>query len=320
MMDLVSFRELYGFMTAEREKEIAQMRESSGAKEIDRNNADAELFGTKDTGSAAADTARPEPRAPAPGVAKTAYERPHAKGHSAASAAVPVEAVAGATQASDAETSEHRARTVGSDDTYDPKDLESGVVLNAAVIVKDERLIPKTMEAIEQAGRNSGLPLKAVSWQKASGFVGQFATLMRVVLFTAVLIIFVVALVVINNALVMATLERVREIGMLRAIGAQRRFVLAMLVIEAVVVGILFGALGSALGAAILSILGKRGIPATTDVLTFFFSGPRLYPAVGGSNLLFALVIVLVVSIVSSLYPAWIATRVSPREAMQSEE
>jgi ABC-type antimicrobial peptide transport system permease subunit len=55
-------------------------------------------------------------------------------------------------------------------------------------------------------------------------------------------------------------------------------------------------------------------------VLTFFFSGPRLYPAVGGSNLLFALVIVLVVSIVSSLYPAWIATRVSPREAMQSEE
>jgi ABC-type antimicrobial peptide transport system permease subunit len=67
-------------------------------------------------------------------------------------------------------------------------------------------------------------------------------------------------------------------------------------------------------------VLSKRGIPATTDVLTFFFSGPRLYPSVGGQNLAFALVIVLVVSVVSSLYPAWIATRVSPREAMQSEE
>ena len=41
---------------------------------------------------------------------------------------------------------------------------------------------------------------------------------------------------------------------------------------------------------------------------------------VGGQNLVLALVIVLVVSTVSSLYPAWIATRVSPREAMQSEE
>ena len=59
----------------------------------------------------------------------------------------------------------------------------------------------------------------------------------RMVLYVAVLIIFVVALVIINNALVMATLERVQEIGTLRAVGAQRRFILAMLVIEAVVVG-----------------------------------------------------------------------------------
>ena len=62
-------------------------------------------------------------------------------------------------------------------------------------------------------------------------------------LFTAVLIIFVVALVIINNALVMATLERVREIGTLRAVGAQRRFILAMLVLESIVVGIVFGTL-----------------------------------------------------------------------------
>ena len=46
------------------------------------------------------------------------------------------------------------------------------------------------------------------------------------VLNIAVLIIFVVALVIINNAMVMATLQRVREIGTLRAVGAQRRFIL----------------------------------------------------------------------------------------------
>ncbi len=326
MMDLVSFRELYGFMTADREKEIAQMRESSGAKEIDRANADAELFGTKDTGAdSTPDPAADAPAAAAGGVAKTAYERPHGKARHAAAvekkAGEPPPAGAAAEPPPVAAAAEdHHTRAVGAEDTYDPKDLETGVVLNAAVLVKDEGQIPQTMQAIEQAGQRAGLPLKAVSWQKASGFVGQFATLMRVVLFTAVLIIFVVALVVINNALVMATLERVREIGMLRAIGAQRRFVLSMLVIEAVVVGILFGTLGSALGALILTILGKRGIPASSDVLTFFFSGPRLYPTVGGQNLVFALVIVLVVSVISSLYPAWIATRVSPREAMQSEE
>jgi ABC-type lipoprotein release transport system permease subunit len=60
-----------------------------------------------------------------------------------------------------------------------------------------------------------------------------------------VLIIFVVALVIINNALVMATLERVQEIGTLRAVGAQRRFIVGMLVVEPVVIGAIFGALGA---------------------------------------------------------------------------
>jgi len=164
------------------------------------------------------------------------------------------------------------------------------------------------------------VPLKAIPWQKAAGIIGQFATLMRAVLFSAVLIIFVVALVVINNALVMATLERVREIGTLRAVGAQQRFIVAMLVLESVVIGIACGAAGALLGAALLLILGRTGIPATSDVMTFFFSGPRLFPSVEVQQVLFALVTVVVVSVISSIYPAWLAMRVSPREAMQSED
>ncbi|HEX3777710.1 MAG TPA: hypothetical protein VHV51_24745, partial [Polyangiaceae bacterium] len=46
MMDLVSFRELYGFMTDDRAKEIALMRANSGAKEVSRENAESELFGS----------------------------------------------------------------------------------------------------------------------------------------------------------------------------------------------------------------------------------------------------------------------------------
>src|SRR5205814_1697700 len=106
-----------------------------------------------------------------------------------------------------------------------------------------------TIAAIETKGKESGLPLKAVSWQKASGFIGQMVGAMHGILSLIILIIFTVALVIINNALVMATLQRVPEIGTLRAVGAQRRFVLAMLVIEALVVGAVFGALGAGVGA-----------------------------------------------------------------------
>jgi ABC-type antimicrobial peptide transport system permease subunit len=285
MMDLVSFRELYGFMTDDRAQEIADMRAGSGAKEVTRENAESELFGS-------APDANPTAVAAAP-VADDLNQE--------------LSTIAGSHQRGEAKP-------------YDPSQLEQGVILNAAVLLKDDTQTAQTVTAIEAAGKLAGLPLKAITWQKAAGLIGQFATLMRVVLFTAVLIIFVVALVIINNALVMATLERVREIGTLRAVGAQRRFILAMLVLESVAVGLVFGALGTAVGAGLIAVLGKVGIAAGNDVLMFFFSGPRLYPLLASHNLALALGIVLVVSIVSSVYPAWIAMRISPREAMQSEE
>ena len=128
------------------------------------------------------------------------------------------------------------------------------------------------MTAIEAAGKQAGLPLKAITWQKAAGLIGQFATLMRVVLYTAVLIIFVVALVIINNALVMATLQRVREIGTLRAVGAQRRFILAMLVLESVAVGLgLRRRWAPLLGAGLVACSASRhrGGQRRPDVLLF---------------------------------------------------
>jgi ABC-type lipoprotein release transport system permease subunit len=66
--------------------------------------------------------------------------------------------------------------------------------------------------------------------------------------------------------------------------------------------------------------LGRVGIPALNPFLSFFFSGPRLYPALGLGNLVAALVIILVVTTLSTLYPARLATRVSPLRAMQTED
>jgi ABC-type lipoprotein release transport system permease subunit len=203
---------------------------------------------------------------------------------------------------------------------FPPDEVERGVVLDAAVILKDPKKIPETITAIEAQGQKDGLPLKAISWQEAAGIIGKFIAFARSVLYIAILIIFTIALVIINNALVMATLERVREIGTLRAIGAQRRFILSMLVVEAVVTGLVFGGLGAAVGAGIVKVIARVGIPATSDQAFFFFSGPRLRPFLNPASVVAAFIIVLFVSTVSSFYPAFLAMRVTPRQAMQEEE
>jgi ABC-type lipoprotein release transport system permease subunit len=285
-MDMVSFRELYGFLTAEKQKEIDALKAAAGAKDVERDKAEEELFGAKDT------SARTVEATATPGLPKVEGEGMGAK----------------------------LRREDLVDKVFDPKELGNGVVLNAAVILNDPNKIDQTIAAIQKAGKDSGEPLKAVSWQQASGFIGQMVGAMHGILSVLILIIFTVALVIINNALVMATLQRVPEIGTLRAVGAQRRFVLAMLVIEALVVGVLFGALGAGLGAVFTAVLHSIGIPAWNDVVSFFFSGPRLHPALGAANIVAALVIVFLVSAISSLYPAWLAMRVTPRQAMQTEE
>jgi ABC-type lipoprotein release transport system permease subunit len=286
LMDMVSFRELYGFITTEKKAEIDALKAASGAKEVSRDNAEAELFGDRDTGGKTVEATI------TPGLPKVDGEGLGAR----------------------------LRREDLVDKVFDPKDLGTGAVLNAAVILDDPSKLDQTIKDIEAKGKDAGLPLKAVSWQKASGFIGQMVGAMHGILSLLILIIFTVALVIINNALVMATLQRVPEIGTLRAVGAQRRFVLTMLVIEALVVGTVFGALGAGVGALATLTLKAIGIPAGNDIMSFFFSGPRLHPTLGTGNVIFALVIVFLISALSSLYPAWLAMRVTPRQAMASED
>jgi hypothetical protein len=285
LMDMVSFRELYGSLTPERAREVQEIKTMAGMKEVSREQAEAELFGKPDLGETAP------------------------TGRAGNEAEAVLRSLAGRQQRQD------RASQ-----PYDPAQLEQGDVLNAAVIVKDPRRISRTIKDIEAAGAQAGIPLHAITWQKASGLVGQFVTMIRAVLYISVLIIFAVALVIINNALVMATLERMPEIGTLRAIGAQRRFLLGMLLVEALAVGVLFGSLGALLGAGIVGVIGAVGIPASNDILYFLFSGPRLHPGLSPANVIISLAIVLAVSAISSIYPGLLAMRVSPRQAMQSDD
>jgi ABC-type lipoprotein release transport system permease subunit len=298
LMDIVSFRELYGFMSGEKLAEIEALQKEAGARDISRENAEAELFGKAEVAPVPA----PEAKAPrhvqaatTPGVSAVAHDLG--------------ESLGGKLQREEA-----RSRV------FPPGEVEQGVVLNAAVIVKDPKKIKETIAAIEAQGKQDGLTLKAIDWQEAAGLIGKFVNVVRIVLYVSILIIFLIALVIINNALVMATLERVKEIGTLRAIGAQRRFILAMLVVESIVVGLIFGGLGAGVGALIVTLVGKIGIPAKSDIWFFFFSGPRLYPFIGTTNVIAAFIIVLLVSAFSSFYPAWIAMRVTPRQAMAEEE
>ncbi len=290
VLDLHSWRDLYGYLTPERAAEIRGLKERAGARLVAREDAEAALFGGEPPPAVAAVD-------PAPGVAAEEKVR----------------------LASLAEG--RRTREELFERRYTQEETDAGVALNAAVLLDDPRRIAETMPLLVAAADRAGMKVKAVTWLEASGIVGQSMGLLRMVLWLAVLIIFAVALVIINNAMVMATLQRVKEIGTMRAIGAQRRFVLVLVVVEVVTTGLFFGGLGAALGVLLVHAVGwSGGIAATNDTMYFLFSGPALIPRLGTASLVTSVAIVFLVSILSALYPAVLAMRVTPLEAMQADD
>jgi len=285
LMDLMSFRELYGYLTTDKAEELKDLQKQTGAKTVSRENAEDELFGSgADEVVAEATAGIIDPDAAITGAGRKLRE-------------------------------EDLVRRV-----YSQQELNDGVVLNAAVMLEDPSRLDETLARIQQVSADEGLNLNVVSWQKASGILGQLINVFRVLLFLAVAAIFFAAMVIMYLSVLMATLQRTQMFGTMRAIGAQRGLVLSMVLLESVVLGLIFGGLGMALGIGALSAIGAQGIAAPNDVMYFFFSGPRLVPQVSTWPLVVALVIVLVVTIGSTLVPALMATRVSPLRAMQADE
>lgn len=284
LMDLMSFRDLYGYLTADKAEELKEIQKQTGAKTVSRENAEAELFGEGNEVVAEATAGIIDPDAAITGAGRKLRE-------------------------------EDLVRRV-----YTQQELNDGVVLNAAVMLKDPTRIDETIAQIQQVAHDQNLNLNVVSWQKASGILGQLITVFRVLLFLAVAAIFFAAMVIMYLSVLMATLQRTQMFGTMRAIGAQRGLVLSMVLLESVVLGLLFGGIGMVLGSGALALIGAKGIAAPNDVMYFFFSGPRLVPQISTWPLVVALVIVLVVTIGSTLVPALMATRVSPLRAMQADE
>jgi ABC-type lipoprotein release transport system permease subunit len=69
-----------------------------------------------------------------------------------------------------------------------------------------------------------------------------------------------------------------------------------------------------------MTVLGHVGIPAVNDLTVFLFAGPRLYPYLSPLHVVITLVMVTLVTVASTLYPALLAMRVTPLEAMQEAE
>jgi ABC-type lipoprotein release transport system permease subunit len=123
------------------------------------------------------------------------------------------------------------------------------------------------------------------------------------------------------NTMLMAILERTKELGMLMAIGMNRRRIFKMIMLETVFLTIVGAVAGMLLGWAIAEALGKTGIHFAGWGEGFEAIGfaARVYPVVTPDFFVFTAIMVITTAIISSIWPARKALKLNPVEALRTE-
>ncbi len=143
-----------------------------------------------------------------------------------------------------------------------------------------------------------------------------------------VVIVCIAALAGIANTLVMSTFERMHEFGMLLALGSHPGRIVRMIVYEAVLTALLGIASGTLLGYLFVWAASGTGIDMASwggsggEVADMAYKGLNLplhiYPRLELSDTLLGLVAIMATSLVGSVWPAWLAGRLEPMEAMRA--
>ena len=182
---------------------------------------------------------------------------------------------------------------------------KKGTYASAEVFVKDPRDAPDVQKRLQNSGYNVIGALDVIKsvnliFVIVEGFMACIGA-----------IGLIVALFGIANTMAMAVLERTREIGIMKALGARNRDISRLFLAEAAALG----ALGGGIGLGIAFLIGKllnlvaRLAFEIPDNVSLFYVSPLL--ALG--SVLFA----AVVSVVAGTWPARRAARLDPVEALR---
>jgi len=169
---------------------------------------------------------------------------------------------------------------------------------------------------IELTQQITDMGFQAYTPQSQVESISSFFTIMQVVFGGVGAIALLVAAIGIANTMTMAILERTREIGIMKAIGATNNNILSIFLGEAAGIGFLGGVGGFLLGWAICGLIN---LLAGSYLASESGGGTTLATAIPVWLPLFSIVFATIIGLISGLYPALSAATMVPVDALKYE-
>ena len=161
--------------------------------------------------------------------------------------------------------------------------------------------------------------IRAISWKAIDREIISIQAFQNGILTVVLVIVFLIVALGILNTQLMSLFERVREFGVLMAIGARPRWIVRLILAESLVLGAVGALLGLVVGAVLIAHFGRHGLPLPVgEAFSYFLPFPSVIYMVPAWRMhAFACVSVFVITLLASLPPALRAGRLKPAEALR---
>lgn len=163
--------------------------------------------------------------------------------------------------------------------------------------------------------------LSVLPWKELQPVLLALQSMMDQFSFLLLIVILIAMAFGIINTMMMAILERTRELGMLMAVGMNRRRVFVMIMLETLFLTLVGAFVGVIISVITIHYTGKHGLDFTSWAGGFesFGYSAFIYPSLYLSFYIGLTVLVIVTGITSSIFPARKALKLNPAEAIRTE-
>lgn len=186
-----------------------------------------------------------------------------------------------------------------------------------AILLNENNMEQEIADQLKAALPN----LEVMSWLEIMPDMKMMNESMNLMMYIFVVIILLALGFGIVNTMLMVILERIKEIGMLMAVGMNKIRVFTMIVLETVFLSITGGIAGIVLAVILTAITNKTGLNLSlwAEGLNSLGFDAVIYPEIGFEAVIVVTFLVILTGVIAAIYPAGKAIKLKPADALRIE-